>query len=133
MREALPRPKLPDSKGNDEAPSPEQRPVRGGSGVTQSRFEVLSHSRRLGEPDRSAVQVRFRRPRLLQRYQSSHDLYLAMQTAQKHDVPQARVSPRKPTAIASGSNPAQTPAEVVVPVAVPAQDEAWIEPPPVTQ
>ncbi len=61
------------------------------------------------------------------------DLYLPMQIAQKHDVPQARVSPRKPTAIASGSNQAQTPAEVVVPVSVPARDEAWIEPPPVTQ
>jgi hypothetical protein len=61
------------------------------------------------------------------------DLYLPMQTAEKHDLPQARVSTRKPTAIATGSNLAQKPSEVVVPVPVPAQDETWIEPPPVTQ
>jgi hypothetical protein len=61
------------------------------------------------------------------------DLYRAMQTAQKHDVQQTHVSARQPTAIFSGSDPAQTSAEVVVPVSVPAQDEAWIEPPPVAQ
>ena len=61
------------------------------------------------------------------------DLYLAMQIAQKHEVSQPHASTRKPTAIFSGSYPAQTPAEVVVPPAPLERDEAWIEPPPVTQ
>jgi hypothetical protein len=61
------------------------------------------------------------------------DLDLAMQTAQKHDVPQTHMSTRKPPAIFSGSYPAQTPAEVVVPLPPLERDEAWIEPPPVTQ
>jgi hypothetical protein len=61
------------------------------------------------------------------------DLYLPMQTAEKHDLPPARVSVRKPTAIATGSNPTQTPTEINIPVSVPAQDETWIEPPPVPQ
>jgi hypothetical protein len=61
------------------------------------------------------------------------DLYLAMHTAQKHDVPQTHVSTRQSTAIFSGSYPAQTPAEVVVPLPPLERDEAWIEPPPVTQ
>jgi hypothetical protein len=60
------------------------------------------------------------------------DLYLPMQTG-KHDLPQARVATRKPTTIATGSNPTQTTTELDVPVSVPAQDETWIEPPPVTQ
>jgi hypothetical protein len=61
------------------------------------------------------------------------DLYLPMQPAEKHDLPPARVSIRRPTAIATASNPPQTPTEVDVPVSVPAQDETWIEPPPATQ
>ena len=61
------------------------------------------------------------------------DLDLAMRTAQKHDVPQTHMSTRKPPAILSGSYPAQTPAEVVVPLPPLERDEAWIEPPPVTQ